>query len=73
MIVCLGFRVSQCHFSRVNQRLQVSAAVKEVSGSLMKGDGLRFGVVRSPTLYSVVVAFMHKYTLSFEKNPTPQC
>ncbi|XP_024398178.1 6,7-dimethyl-8-ribityllumazine synthase, chloroplastic isoform X3 [Physcomitrium patens] len=33
------------HTRRVSQRLQVSAAVKEVTGSLVKGAGLRFGVV----------------------------
>lgn len=43
---CQG--VSQCQFLGavgVKRRLQVSAAVKEVAGSLMKGNGLRFGVV----------------------------
>lgn len=38
-------RPSPCRFGVVNPRLQISAGVKELTGSLMKGEGLRFGVV----------------------------
>ncbi|KAG0596536.1 hypothetical protein M758_UG263600 [Ceratodon purpureus] len=68
--------VSQCRFvggTRSIQRLQVSAAVKEVSGSLMKGEGLRFGVVvgrfneiiTRPLLAGALDAF-HRYQVREE-------
>lgn len=58
---------------RLNQRLQVSAAIKEVTGSLMKGEGLKFGVVvgrfneviTRPLLAGALDAF-HRYQVREE-------
>ena len=48
-----------------NQQLLVSAAVQEVTGSLMKGKDLRFAVVRFPKNVEVSCSFMIKWLRSF--------